>query len=197
MRRLTFRVVEHQRLHRKLQGVHWIRGKPFGLGEGSLGLASESVYVHLGSVTNYWTSLCPFLQPKNELRDFSGCPVIKTLCSQHRKLRFHPGLGTKIPPSMVQPKKKRTSLKPSPIYLILMSEADKITKCQMNVLDKGCAVLMLSVLLLFNKANPPVKEMSTHHKINYRFFFKMTVYIERKASFLLHNFRISRVLEKY
>ena len=78
-----------------------------------------------------------------------------------------------------------------------MSEADKITKCQMNVLDKGCAVLMLSVLLLFNKANPPVKEMSTHHKINYRFFFKMTVYIERKASFLLHNFRISRVLEKY
>ena len=62
------------------------------------------------------------------------------------------------------------SLKPTPIYLILMSKADKITKCQMNVLDKGCAVLMLSVLLLFNKANPPVKEMSTHHEINYRFF---------------------------
>lgn len=61
------------------------------------------------------------------------------------------------------------SLKPTPIYLILMSKADKITKCQMNVLDKGCAVLMLSVLLLFNKANPPVKEMSTHHEINYRF----------------------------
>ena len=94
---------------------------------------------------------------------------------------------------MVQPKKKRMSLKPSPIYFILVSEADKITKCQMNVLDKGCAVLMLSVLLLFNKANPPVKEMSTHHEINYRFFKKMTVYIERKASFLLHNFRISRV----
>lgn len=77
------------------------------------------------------------------------------------------------------------------------SEADRITKCRMNVLDKGCTVLTLSVLLLFNEANPPVQEMSTHHEINYRCFFLMTVYTERKALYLLHNFRISRVLEKY
>lgn len=47
------------------------------------------------------------------------------------------------------------SLKTSPIHFIMTSEADRTTKCQMNVLDKGYMVLVLSVLLLlFNKANP-------------------------------------------
>lgn len=46
-----------------------------------------------------------------------------------------------------------------------LSEAYSITSS-----DSMCCTKALR--LLFNKANPPAKEMSTHHEINYRCFLK-------------------------